>query len=191
VPRDRNQIFGGDARASQVPGEPQYVHALLLDPGGTWAPGQSGASVLPSVVLKTSAPAMRSFRGSITRPARSLSTLRRAVYPTPRKTRFRWVANPFRVGFSPAGLLAQFHVKLRLTIPRAQAFLAQQDLTLLPATHFTVRALATPVHARNGASSMHPSAPRFYTPPGLFTTRGWQMDADEFALIAAVGFVAQ
>ena len=29
--------FGGDGRASQVPGEPQCVHALLFDPGGTSA----------------------------------------------------------------------------------------------------------------------------------------------------------
>lgn len=90
--------FGGDDGASQVPGEPQCGHALLFDPGGTSAPGQCGAPVWPSVVLKTSAPAMRSFRCSITRPVRSLSTLRSAGRPTPRKTRFRWVANPLRAG---------------------------------------------------------------------------------------------
>ena len=78
-------------------------------------------------VLRTSAPAMQSFRGSITRPARSLSTLRSGGYPTPRKTRFRWVAYPFRTGFSPAGLLTPFHAKLRLTIPGDQAFLAHQE----------------------------------------------------------------
>lgn len=41
----------------------------------------TSVSVLPSVVSKTSAPAKRSFRGSITRPTRSLSTLRSDGYP--------------------------------------------------------------------------------------------------------------
>ena len=39
------------------------------------------------------------FRGSITRPTSSLSTLRRlGERPRPRKTRFRWVANPCLTG---------------------------------------------------------------------------------------------
>ena len=91
-------VFGGDDRVSQVPGGPPCVHALLFDPGGISAPGQRGASVWPSVVLKTSAPTVRSCRGSMTRPARSLSTPRRAGYPTPRKTRFRGVVSPSRAG---------------------------------------------------------------------------------------------
>ena len=122
--------FGGDDRASQVPGEPRCVHALLLDPGGTSAPGPYGASVSPSAVLKTSAPAMRSFRGSITRPARSLSTLRSGSYPTLRKTRFRWVANPFRAGLGTRR--APYAISRRASrpaIPSDQAFLAHQDLT--------------------------------------------------------------
>src|SRR5438876_5464941 len=66
----------GDDRASQVPGEPHCAHALLFDPGGTSAPDHYGASVLPSAVYTTSAPTMSSFRGSVTRPVHSLSTLR-------------------------------------------------------------------------------------------------------------------
>jgi len=77
-----------------VSGEPRCVHALVFHPGATSAPGHCSASVLPSVVLTTSAPAKRSFGCSITRAACSLSTLRSGGYPTPRKTRFRWVANP-------------------------------------------------------------------------------------------------
>jgi hypothetical protein len=36
----RTLDFGGDDRASQVPGERRCVHPLLFDPGGTSAPGQ-------------------------------------------------------------------------------------------------------------------------------------------------------
>ncbi len=47
-------------------------------------------AMLPSVWLTTSAPHSVTFRGSITRPVRSLSTLRSSDYSdrTPRKTRF-------------------------------------------------------------------------------------------------------
>ncbi len=38
------------------------------------------------------------FRGSVTRPCHSLSTLRVEGYPKPRKTRFRVAATLFRVG---------------------------------------------------------------------------------------------
>jgi hypothetical protein len=64
-------------RTSQVPGGPHYVHALLSDPGRTSALGHYRASVLPSAIHTASAPAKTIFRGSITRPAHSLSTLRR------------------------------------------------------------------------------------------------------------------
>ena len=75
--------FGGEARASQVPGEPRCVHALLFDPGGMDMPGPGDMSMRPSVIYTTSAPARLTFRGSITRPARSLSTLRRSRLPVP------------------------------------------------------------------------------------------------------------
>ena len=52
------------------------VHALAFDPGGTAAPSPYGASVLPSAVMTASAPAISTFRGSIPRPAHSLSTPR-------------------------------------------------------------------------------------------------------------------
>ena len=73
-------------------------HALLSDPGGTSTSGHCDASMLPSTNLTASAPATLSFRGSITRPARSLCTLRRVRYRTPRNTRFRLLAKLCRVG---------------------------------------------------------------------------------------------
>ena len=45
------------------------------------APGQFSAQVLSTPVLTTLTLSMRSFRGSITRPSHSLSTLRRAGHP--------------------------------------------------------------------------------------------------------------
>src|SRR5438128_8261502 len=71
----------GDGRLSQVPGEPHCAHALLFDPGGTSAPDHLDASVLPSAIITTSAPTTNPFRGSITRPAHSLSTLRHQGRP--------------------------------------------------------------------------------------------------------------
>src|SRR5262249_34556648 len=67
--------------STETTGPPRFledpVTALLSDPGGTSALGHYCASVLPSAFTTASASATVSFRGSITRPARSLSTLRR------------------------------------------------------------------------------------------------------------------
>src|SRR5205823_8673682 len=59
--------------------------------------------------LTASAPHSVTFRGSITRPVRSLSTLRSSDYSdrTPRKTRFPLAATLGGAGLSPAGLLQE------------------------------------------------------------------------------------
>jgi len=58
------------------------LHAVLSDPDGAWRLSPiSMRRVLPSGLSTPSAPAIRSFRGSIERPACSLSTLRSAGYP--------------------------------------------------------------------------------------------------------------
>ena len=49
--------FGGDDRASQVPGGPQCLHALLFDPGGTLTPLLAHARMLPSAGSTASTPA--------------------------------------------------------------------------------------------------------------------------------------
>src|SRR5262245_40146067 len=98
------RFSGGEHRVSQVPGEPPCQHALLSDPGEMERmSGSCDMSMLPSVVIQTSALANRNFRGSITRPVDSLSTLRPVRRRTRRKTRFRLVASLCRVGFAPTG----------------------------------------------------------------------------------------
>ena len=100
----------GDDGISQVPRQPLCEHALLSDPGGPHASGPFAMhAMLPSVRLTTSAPHSVTFRGSITRPVRSLSTLRSSDYSdrTPRKTRFPLAANLGGAGLSPAGLLQE------------------------------------------------------------------------------------
>ena len=72
--------FDGDDRASQVPGGPQCLHALLFDPDGTLAlllimPG----CCLPQEIRRRLP--QRIFRGSITRPTDPLCTLRSLGYP--------------------------------------------------------------------------------------------------------------
>jgi len=84
-------------------GEPPCVHALGCYPGGPPTPSHPAPEILPSVHSKTSAP-----RCSLSRLITTACTL--AVYASwrglllpPRKTRFRWVASPCRVGFGPTG----------------------------------------------------------------------------------------
>jgi len=72
----------GDDRTSQVSAGPRYERALLFDPGGTAALGHYRALVLSFAIWTASTPAISAFRGSITRPAHSLSTLRRVGCPT-------------------------------------------------------------------------------------------------------------
>ena len=73
----------GDDRVSQVPGEPPCEHALLpSDPGGTKRarPIAARRCSLPRL-LRRRLPRQLDFRGSMTRPAHSLCTLRSAGYP--------------------------------------------------------------------------------------------------------------
>ena len=100
----------GDGGISQVPRQPLCEHALLSDPGGLHASGPLRCTrcCLPCW-LTTSAPHSVTFRGSITQPVRSLSTLRSSDYSdrTPRKTRFPLAANLGGAGLSPAGFLQE------------------------------------------------------------------------------------
>jgi len=68
LPRRRRGLPGSWGTPVSVPCSPT--------PAGSHAPGHCGAATRLSVPLTTSAPAMRSFRGSIARPAHWLSTLR-------------------------------------------------------------------------------------------------------------------
>lgn len=77
---NHTSVSGKDG-TSQVPGEPQCPHAPLFDPGGTLKSGHFGSRILPSANWTASASTFVLFRGSITRPACSLSTLRSRGYP--------------------------------------------------------------------------------------------------------------
>jgi hypothetical protein len=67
----------GDDGDSQVPGEPRCGRALLFDPGGTGGPGHSQpADAAFRSLQRRRLPRFALFRGSITRPTHSLSTLR-------------------------------------------------------------------------------------------------------------------
>lgn len=77
------RLSNGDGRISHVPGEPRYAHALLYGP--RWDRARQTAysgSMLPSVQCgRRRLPQLALFRGSITRPMHSLSTLRNAGRP--------------------------------------------------------------------------------------------------------------
>jgi len=80
------------------------IHALLpSDPGGTGAPGVSALAILPSACDTASAPTNSEFRGSITRPASSLSTLRSAGYPDTTQDSLPGGGQPYPGGTRPAG----------------------------------------------------------------------------------------
>ena len=102
IPQSR--FIDGNDRTSQVPGGPRYERAVLSDPGGTSALGHCRASVLSSAKWTTSTPNdYQKFRGSIARPAHSLSTLRRVGYPTTTQDSLSggWPALPGGTGYPP------------------------------------------------------------------------------------------
>ena len=79
-------------RASQVPEESLCAYALLSDPGRTDSPGHTTLSARPPLCPRRRLPRLKFFRGSITRPLHSLSTLRQVPRDTRRKTRFPLLA---------------------------------------------------------------------------------------------------
>jgi len=93
-------------RQQDLPSSRQILsmHALLTsDPGGTGAPGHSALAMLPSAPDTASAPTQIGFRGSITRPASSLSTLRSGGYPNATQDSLPGGGRPYPDGTRPAG----------------------------------------------------------------------------------------
>ena len=96
---------GGDDRISQVPGVPQCTMPCSSTPARS--SGQAFATLgcgLPH--YRKRRPSHCRFRGSVTRPGRSLCTLRGLGYPStfpPRNTRFRLLASFAGRGWIPAG----------------------------------------------------------------------------------------
>src|SRR5712664_3801583 len=78
---------GSPSRSSvEMAGPPRFLgdlraHAPLSDPDGTGTPSHYGVSMLPSAILEHVGSRHSLFRGSITRPPHSLSTLRSQGLP--------------------------------------------------------------------------------------------------------------
>jgi hypothetical protein len=99
-------------RSVEAAGSPRFLGNPSVPMPCSWTPvgprtsGHYDASTWPPLVSTTKAPAMKRFRGSITRPWDWLSTLRSGGHPTPRKTRFRLLGQAWPGGILlPAGLL--------------------------------------------------------------------------------------
>ena len=95
----------GDDRISQVPGEPRLpVCPVQSTPAGLRAPDQYSAAAWPLVCEQQRLP-RKVFRRSIAGLPGSLSTLRRAGYPTPTQDSLPAVGQTLLDGLSPAGSL--------------------------------------------------------------------------------------
>lgn len=114
---------GGDVEISQVPGEPPVDVPRSRTPAGPSPPGQSRrrGRGLP-LTERRRHPRTTEFRGSMTRPAHSLSTLHPRGRPRRRKTRFwlpgqlcqaGWLA-PHRAPMHGFGLYTSSVPRLRL-----------------------------------------------------------------------------
>jgi len=112
------------------------MHALLpSDPGGTGAPGHSALTMLPSASGTASAPTNSEFRGSITRPASSLSTLRSAGYPNATQDSLPGGGHPYPGGTRPAGSVRKVSETTHLmsSLPPSPSFARRTPLlTLFP-----------------------------------------------------------
>jgi len=122
--------------SAETAGSPRFLEnpcarALLYDPGGALRSGHYDLRVLSSARRTSSTPTARCFRGSITRPRHSLSTLRRVGHPSPRKTRFRLLAS-----FAGRGLLPPRWVPLQgFRLSMSSILLAQAWPGALPVHH--------------------------------------------------------
>jgi hypothetical protein len=122
APRDEARRVGDAAlraprvrpwRRRDLPGSwaTPCARAPLEDPGETSAPSQFGASMLPSAVRIASALAKNTFRGSVTQPAHSLSTLRSGGRPCATQDSLPAGGQPLPGGSEyPPGCIARFQV---------------------------------------------------------------------------------
>jgi hypothetical protein len=92
--------------------------APLFDPGETERSGPFNLPMRPSAVSTASALATSSFRGSMTRPAHSLSTLRSPGYPSTTQDSLPAGGLLCRAGFAPAGLLVKFPLYIASSSPK-------------------------------------------------------------------------
>jgi hypothetical protein len=105
-------------RQQDLPSSRQILSMQALlpsDPGGTGAPGHSASAMLPSASDTASAPTTSEFRGSITRPASSLSTLRSDGYPSTTQDSLPGGGQPYPGGTRPAGSVRKVSETTHLT----------------------------------------------------------------------------
>ena len=116
----------GNDRISQVLGEPQLsvCTCSLPTPAGPHAPDHYSAAAWP-LVIEWQRLLRKVFRRSIAWLSDSLSTLRSAGRPAPRKTRFRPLVKRYRTGFHPQGSDERFQTCILHVIPLSQTSLAQ------------------------------------------------------------------
>ncbi len=132
-PPCRYVCLGGNDEISQVPGEPHCTHAALSDPGGTSVPGHSrhlgGARRLTATCGLPLKPQRRPpqsvrFRGSITRPTCSLSTLRSAPHGHTTQDSLPRARPSPRAGLHLPGFHSTISVPLPTSPPSRPSFLA-------------------------------------------------------------------
>jgi len=111
-------------------GNPGAYMPCSLTPAGWYRSGQYNRSILPSDIYTASAPTARTFRGSITRPAHSLSTLRRSRLPASTQDSLLAGDQPLPGGIGyPPGSLRNFRTVILSSFPSDQACLAHINLS--------------------------------------------------------------
>ncbi len=106
----------GDSRISRVPvRSPRYMPCSHQTPVGSERQANSAPSMLPSAGGTASAPTTNEFRGSITRPASSLSTLRSGGCPNATQDSLPGGGQPYPGGTRPAGPVQKVSETTHLT----------------------------------------------------------------------------
>ena len=147
-----NRVFRyGNNRISRVPGRSsRYMPCSHQTPAGPERQAIQRPRCCLPLQTRRRLPQF-GFRGSITRPTSSLSTLRSPGYPgKPRKTRFRAVANLTRAGFDPQDLFGRFPKRLisRHLFPLPRALLGARLAPLPSRNHRLLTLTGTPLPSR-------------------------------------------
>src|SRR6516225_3619503 len=129
VPVARAGRCRGNARPSQVLGEPRLSVCACSPPtpAGPLAPDPYSAAAWPWVIERQRL-LRKDFRRSRAWLSDSLSTLRSAGYPAPRKTRFRPLVRRYRAGFPPARFRGKVSDLFPTSHPPFPSFLGATDV---------------------------------------------------------------
>jgi len=120
----------GNDRLSQVLGEPRLSVCACSPPtpAGPLAPDPYSAAAWPWVIERQRL-LRKDFRRSRAWLSDSLSTLRSAGYPAPRKTRFRPLVRRYRAGFPPARFRGKVSDLFPTSHPPFPSFLGAIDVS--------------------------------------------------------------